>query len=60
MPLSGEAIRLMNYIDDVAVTMRRLLALAPTLPAEERTLVSEHLLQAKPNAEDVLKALNSK
>ena len=60
MPLSGEAIRLMNYIDDVAVTMRRLLALAPTLPAEERTLVSEHLLQSKPNAEDVLKALNAK
>lgn len=60
MPLSGEAIRLMNYIDDVAVTFRRLLALAPTLPAEERTLVSEHLVQSRPNADDVLKALNSK
>ena len=42
MPLSGEAIRLMNYIDDVAVTLRRVLALAPTLPAEERALVNEH------------------
>ena len=28
MPLSGEAIRLMNYIDDVAVTLRRVLAAA--------------------------------
>ena len=36
MPLSGEAIRLMNYIDDVSVTLRRVLALAPTLPEEER------------------------
>ena len=33
MPLSGEAIRLMNYIDDVAVTLRRVLAFAPTLSA---------------------------
>jgi hypothetical protein len=60
MPLSGEAIRLMNYIDDVAVTLRRVLALAPTLPAEERALVSEHLLHSKPNIEDVFKALNAK
>ena len=29
MPLSGEAIRLMNYIDDVAVTLRRVLAISP-------------------------------
>jgi hypothetical protein len=60
MPLSGEAIRLMNYIDDVAVTYRRVLALAPTLPAEERALVSEHLQRSKPNAEDVFKVLNNK
>jgi hypothetical protein len=60
MPLSGEAIRLMNYIDDVSVTYRRVLALAPTLPAEERTLVSEHLKRSTPNAEDVFKALTAK
>ena len=33
MPLSGEAIRLMNYIDDVAVTLRRILSTIPTLTA---------------------------
>jgi hypothetical protein len=60
MPLSGEAIRLMNYIDDVSVTLRRVLALAPTLPLEERTLVSEHLRRSKPNPEDVFQALNAK
>jgi len=60
MPLSGEAIRLMNYIDDVAVTLRRVLAVVPTLPAEERAKVAEHLLQSRPNAEEVLKALNAK
>jgi hypothetical protein len=60
MPLSGEAIRLMNYIDDVAVTLRRILAAVPSLPAEERALVAEHLLHAKPSAEDVSQALNAK
>ena len=57
MPLSGEAIRLMNYIDDVAVTLRRILSTIPTLTAEERARVAEHLLNAKPNAQDVAEAL---
>ncbi len=57
MPLSGEAIRLMNYIDDVSVTLRRVLAFIPTLSPEERARVSEHLQHSKPNAEDVAKAL---
>ena len=51
---------MMNYIDDVAVTLRRILALVPTLTAEERTRIGEHLQQSKPNAEDVAKALAAK
>ncbi len=58
MPLSGEAIRLMNYIDDVAVTLRRVLAFVPTLSAEERPRVSEHLKHSKPSVDDVAKALS--
>jgi hypothetical protein len=57
MPLSGEAIRLMNYIDDVAVTLRRVLATIPTLTPDERARVAEHLLQTRPNAQDVADAL---
>ena len=57
MPLSGEAIRLKNYIDDVAVTLRRVLALVPTLSADERAKVAEHLLQARPSVEEVATAL---
>jgi hypothetical protein len=60
MPLSGEAIRLMNYIDDVAVTLRRVLAAVSTLPAEERAKVAEHLLEMRPSVEDVAAALNAK
>jgi hypothetical protein len=60
MPLSGEAIRLMNYIDDVAVTLRRVLALVPTLSSEERARIADHLEHSKPSAEDVAKALTAK
>jgi hypothetical protein len=60
MPLSGEAIRLMNYIDDVAVSLRRILALVPTLTADERARIAEHLEHSRPNEDDVAKALTSK
>ena len=60
MPLSGEAIRLMNYIDDVAVTLRRVLATIPVLTAEERQRVAQHLQDVRPNAEDVARALAAK
>ncbi|HEY6447096.1 MAG TPA: hypothetical protein VIY53_11590 [Acidobacteriaceae bacterium] len=58
MPLSGEAIRVMNLVDDVATTMRRMLALIPLLEVEERTRVSEYLKQSQPNAEAVVQALS--
>lgn len=57
MPLSGEAIRVMNLVDDVATTMRRMLALAPNLSAEERTRVGEYLRQSQPNTDAVLQVL---
>jgi len=60
MPLSGEAIRLMNFIDDVAVTLRHILATVPTLSAEERARVAEHLQQSRPSADDVIDALSAK
>ncbi len=59
MPLSGEAIRLMNYIDDVAVTLRRVLAFIPTLSAEERARVYQHLKHSTPNVADVEEALEA-
>ena len=59
MPLSGEAIRLMNYIDDVSTTLRRMLAFIPTLTVEERARVFEHLKASKPNADDVAEALKA-
>lgn len=60
MPLSGEAIRLMNYVDDVSVTLRRVLALAQTLTPEERKRVSDYLKGAQPSVETVLASLQPK
>ncbi len=59
MPLSGEAIRMMNLVDDMATTMRRLLALVPTLAPDERKRVSEYLSQSQPSVETVQQALTS-
>jgi hypothetical protein len=60
MPLSGEAIRMMNYIDDISTTLRRILALAPTLSAEERKRVGEYLKVSSPSADEAMAALNLK
>lgn len=59
MPLSGEAIRLMNLVDDVATTMRRILALVPTLTPDERKRVSDYMKNSEPSAESVMQALTS-
>ena len=60
MPLSGEAIRLMNYIDDVAVTLRRVLATRPHALRRRARPRRRTPVQSKPNAEDVAQALAAK
>ena len=42
MPLSGEAIRTMNYVDDISVTLRRILTTLPSL-TEEETSAHRHV-----------------
>ncbi len=60
MPLSGEAIRTMNYVDDISVTLRRILSTLPSLTAEERSRVLEHVKGADPSYESVVTALSAK
>ena len=60
MPLSGEAIRTMNYVDDIAVTLRRILAVLPSLTAEERQRVTDHIGKSEPSYESVVKAIATK
>jgi len=58
VPLSGEAIRTMNYVDDISVTLRRILSTLPVLTAEERARVLEHVRHADPSYESVVAALS--
>ena len=58
MPLSGEAIRTMNYVDDISVTLRRILSTLPVLTPEERARVLEHVRHADPSYESVVAALS--
>ena len=60
MPLSGEAIRTMNYVDDISVTLRRILATIPMLTEEERQRIAEFIKNSDPSLESVLAALGSK
>ena len=56
MSLSGEAIRTMNYVDDISVTLRRILAVLPSLTEEERQRISAHIKGAEPSYESVVAA----
>lgn len=57
MPISGEAIRMMNYADDIATTLRRILAMAPLLTAEERRKVHDHMQALTPSFDQVMEDL---
>ncbi len=60
MPLSGEAIRTMNYVDDISTTLRRILSVMAVLTPDERARVVEHIKQSEPSYESVVTALESK
>jgi hypothetical protein len=48
----------MNYVDDISVTLRRILSTLPVLTAEERARVLEHVRHADPSYESVVAALS--
>ena len=60
MPLSAEAIRTMNYVDDISVTLRRILTVLPSLTDEERQRVADHIKKSDPSFESVLQAVQAK
>jgi hypothetical protein len=60
MPLSGEAIRTMNYVDDISVTLRRILTVLPQLTDEERQRVADHIKKSDPSFDSVVQAVQAK
>jgi hypothetical protein len=49
MVVTGELIRLMNYVDDIAATLRRIQAGVPGITDEERKRLAEYMRKADPN-----------
>jgi hypothetical protein len=50
----------MNYVDDISVTLRRILSVLPALTPEERERIADHVRHAEPSYESVVAALSSK
>ncbi len=57
MQATGELIRLLNYVDDISATLRRIHATIPTLTSEERKRLAEYMRKADPNYVTILEGL---
>jgi len=49
MASSGELIRMMNYVDDIAATLRRIVASCGFINVEERKKLAEYMRNSSPN-----------
>lgn len=49
MVVTGELIRMMNYVDDIAATLRRIQAGVPSMSDDERKRLADYMRQADPN-----------
>ena len=57
MVATGELIRMTNYIDDIAATLRRIVAGTSTMTAEERKRLAEYMRKIEPNYSVVMQQL---
>jgi chromosome segregation ATPase len=57
MAATGELIRLINYVDDIVTTLRRISASIPAMDAEEKKRLAEHLRAASTNFNTILAQL---
>ncbi|HLX74249.1 MAG TPA: hypothetical protein VKR26_05900, partial [Terriglobales bacterium] len=57
MVATGELIRLMNYVDDISTTLRRIVATIPAMDDDERKRLSEYMRKVEPHYDTVLQQL---
>jgi len=57
MVATGELIRMMNYVDDIAATLRRIQAGLQGMTEEERTRLAEYMRKSDPSYAKMLEAL---
>ena len=49
MVITGEAIRMMNFVDDISTTLRRIDANISFMTAEERKRLADYMRKSEPN-----------
>jgi hypothetical protein len=57
MAATGELIRLINYVDDITTSLRRIQASLPGVAAEEKKRLAENLRNASDRIEELLALL---
>jgi hypothetical protein len=57
MLTTGELIRMMNYVDDIAATARRIQTGLLTMTEEERRRLAEYMRKSDPNLIKMLETL---
>ncbi len=59
MVATGELIRSMNYVDDIAATLRRIIATSSVMTEEERKRLADYMRKSDPNFVTVVQQLES-
>jgi hypothetical protein len=54
MAATGELIRLINYVDDIVTTLRRISVSIPMMEADEKKRLAEHLRAANTKFTSIL------
>lgn len=57
MPMTGELIRLQNYVDDITTTLRRISATIPFMTDEERKRLADYMKKTDPSYSGVLERI---
>lgn len=58
MPVTGELIRMMNYVDDIAATLRRVQVGISTMTAEEKKRLADYMRNSDPSFVKMLESLD--
>ncbi len=59
MPVTGELIRMMNYVDDIAATLRRIEAGIAGMSQEEKKRLADYMRKADPNYVKMIDSLET-
>jgi hypothetical protein len=60
MVVSGELIRMMNYVDEMATTLRRIGANIPTMSDDEKKRLADYIRKSDPSVQGILQRLEAK